>query len=241
MGMTVVFYDIIQTMPLGTAKPCQSLDELLQLSDFVTLHVPETSETKLMLGQKELETMKSGSYLINASRGSVVDIPALVSALKSDHLLGCAIDVYPVEPFKNGKTFESPLMGCKNTILTPHIGGSTEEAQSSIGIEVATALCKFINTGCTLSSVNFPEADLRAPSASSSTIRVINIHQNVPGVLKQINKILADFNIEKQYVDSREEIAYFMADVTIGVPSDLHQIHKALQEIRENIVTRILF
>lgn len=128
--------------------------------------------------------MRPGSFLINASRGSVVDIPALAHALSSGHLGGAAVDVYPVEPFTNGKTFSSELMGCPNTILTPHIGGSTEEAQSSIGIEVANALVKFINCGSTLGSVNFPEVDLRSPSADSMTIRVIHIHQNVPGVLK---------------------------------------------------------
>ncbi|KAI8904738.1 hypothetical protein EDD86DRAFT_194372 [Gorgonomyces haynaldii] len=241
MGMSVIFYDILQQMPLGTARAVSSLPELLSSADFVTLHVPETPETKNMIGAKELSLIKKGGFLINASRGTVVDIPALCQSLKSGHLAGCAVDVFPVEPFANGKNFTSELMGCPNTILTPHIGGSTEEAQSSIGIEVGNALVRYINTGSTLGSVNFPEADIRSPSADSKTIRIINVHQNVPGVLKQINRVLSDFNIEKQYCDSKDAIAYFMADVTIEVESDMQVIYDAIASMQENISTRILY
>ncbi|KAJ3269727.1 hypothetical protein HDV01_001069 [Terramyces sp. JEL0728] len=227
-GMKIYFFDILQTMPLGSAVPLPSLEELLSKCDFISLHVPETPETKNMVGKREFGLMKKGAIFINASRGTVVDIPSLKEALVSGHLAGAAVDVFPVEPFKNGPGFESDLIGCPNTILTPHIGGSTEEAQSSIGIEVGSALVKYINTGSTLGSVNFPEVDIRSPSADSLTIRVINIHQNVPGVLKQINKVLSDYNIEKQICDSKDAVAYFMADVTVEKEEDFVSIHNAL-------------
>jgi D-3-phosphoglycerate dehydrogenase / 2-oxoglutarate reductase len=165
---------------------------------------------------------------INAARGTVVDIPSLQAALASGHLSGAAVDVFPVEPFKNGPGFETPLINSPNTILTPHIGGSTEEAQSSIGIEVGNALVKFINTGSTLSAVNFPEIDIKPPSESSTTIRIINIHQNVPGVLRQITRVLADFNIEKQICDSKDQIGYFVCDVGVESEIDQRKIRDAL-------------
>ncbi|KAI8926638.1 hypothetical protein BC831DRAFT_455507 [Entophlyctis helioformis] len=241
LGMSVVFYDILQIMPLGNARPLQTLQELLAVSDFVTLHVPETDETKNMIGAKELAAMRQGTYLINASRGTVVDIPALKDALVSGHLAGAAVDVFPVEPFKNGPGFESELVGCPNTILTPHIGGSTEEAQSSIGIEVASALTRYINTGSTLGSVNYPETDIRAPPADSSTVRVINVHQNVPGVLKQINRLLGEFNIEKQICDSKGAIAYLMADIVVDNQEDLARIYQSISAVPENVATRVLY
>ena len=249
--MIVVFYDILQIMPLGTAKPVNSLTELLETADFVTLHVPETDETKNMITAKEIASMKQGSFLINASRGTVVDIPALVDALKSGHLAGSAVDVYPSEPLTNGPGFLTQLQNCPNTILTPHIGGSTEEAQSSIGIEVGSALNKYINNGTTLGSVNFPEVDLRMPSADSKTVRLINIHANVPGVLKQINKLLSEYNIEKQICDSKESVAYLMADLAVEDETELKKIYASISSIpgkvflaahfSENIFTRILY
>jgi D-3-phosphoglycerate dehydrogenase len=171
-------------MPLGCAQPKDSLLDLLREADFVSLHVPETPETKDMIGEAELATMKQGSYLINASRGQVVVIPALVQALRSGHLGGAAVDVYPKEPHSNSNGFETELRGCPNTILTPHIGGSTEEAQLAIGVEVANYLTKYVNNGTTLGSVNFPENDLRTLFAEFKGVRVLNIHHNVPGVLK---------------------------------------------------------
>ncbi|CAJ0765193.1 22481_t:CDS:2, partial [Entrophospora sp. SA101] len=189
-------------MPLGGAKQVKTLDELLEISDFVTLHVPETEETKFMFGEKQFNLMNErkkknnikggGSYLINASRGSVVQIPALIKALNEDIILGAAIDVYPREPSSNGKNFNKEmnpwtqeLLACKNLIMTPHIGGSTEEAQRMIGIEVATALYKYINHGTSIGAVNFPQINLRAiEAAEKNSIRVLFVHHNVPGVLK---------------------------------------------------------
>jgi D-3-phosphoglycerate dehydrogenase len=184
MGMNVIFYDILPIMPLGTAKPVGSLDELLKTSDFVSLHVPETSETKNMIGKREFNLMKPGSYFINASRGTVVDLTALADALKSGHIAGTAVDVFPSEPLANGPGFMTELQNCPNTILSPHIGGSTEEAQSAIGVEVSNAMSKYINYGSTIGVVNFPEMDLRVPLADTKCVRIINCHNNVPGVLK---------------------------------------------------------
>ncbi|KAJ1561785.1 hypothetical protein HK096_003331, partial [Nowakowskiella sp. JEL0078] len=184
LGMSVFFFDILKINALGTAIQLPTLEKLLETCDFITLHVPELPSTKNMIGEKEISMMKKGSFLINASRGTIVDIPALAAALKSGHLAGASVDVYPSEPFGNGKNFTTELQGCPNTILSPHIGGSTEEAQSSIGVEVANALVKYINNGTTLGAVNFPEIDLRMPNEGTKTIRILNIHQNVPGVLK---------------------------------------------------------
>lgn len=187
MGMTVYFYDVLQIMPLGSAKQLASLESLLSVSDFVTLHVPELEDTKDMIGEREIMGyMKKGAYLINASRGTVVQIPALVKGLKSGHLGGAAIDVYPKEPAANGPNFDTypDLLDCPNLILTPHIGGSTEEAQSMIGVEVSTALIKFINQGSSVVAVNYPEIDLRAIREEENTVRVLYTHQNIPGVLK---------------------------------------------------------
>lgn len=187
MGMTVCFYDVLQMMPLGQARPLESLDELLAISDIVSLHVPETEETKNLIGEHELKLMKKGSYLLNNARGTVVQIPALIKALQSGHLGGAAVDVFPQEPAANGPHFDfyPELLACPNLILTPHIGGSTEEAQSMIGIEVSQSLTKYINDGTSLNAVNFPEVDLRAiREDDKNMVRVLYIHQNIPGVLK---------------------------------------------------------
>jgi D-3-phosphoglycerate dehydrogenase len=231
MGMVVVFYDILQIMPLGTAKPLVSLQELLLISDFVTLHVPETDDTKNMITSKELSMMKKGSFLINASRGSVVDIPSLVEALKSEHLAGAAVDVYPSEPLKNGPGFTTDLQNCPNTILTPHIGGSTEEAQWSIGSEVGATLQKYIEFGTSLGSANFPEIDLRMPKLGSKTVRLLNVHWNVPGVLKHINKVLSEHIIEKQICDSKDKIAYLMADINANNDCSLEEIFNSISSM----------
>ncbi|KAI8816693.1 uncharacterized protein EV422DRAFT_544518 [Fimicolochytrium jonesii] len=241
LGMFVSFYDIQQIMPLGMAKPVDTLDELLTTADYISLHVPETEETRNMIGARELKLMKKGSYLLQASRGTVVDIPALAEALRSGHLGGAAIDVFPVEPFANGPNFESELRGCPNTIITPHIGGSTEEAQSSIGTEVGSAMVRYINNGTTQGAVNFPECDLRAPAAESKTVRLLNTHHNVPGVLKAINKILSDINIEKQIVDSRGAIAYLMADISVEDVASYQTIYDRVQALPQNIRTRLLY
>ena len=191
-GMTVVFYDTVNLMALGTAKQLPSLQALLRAADFVTCHVPELPETKNMIGRKEMEYMKEGSYLINASRGSVIDIPALIDAMRAGKIAGAALDVYPAEPGGNGDYFTNDLnpwaedlRSLKNIILTPHIGGSTEEAQSAIGIEVSEALVRYVNEGCTLGAVNMPEVNLRSLTMDEPNhVRVVYIHRNIPGVLR---------------------------------------------------------
>jgi D-3-phosphoglycerate dehydrogenase len=169
MGMNVIYYDVVNLMAMGTARQVPTLEDLLNEADFVTLHVPEIPETHRMIGTKQFEQMKTGSYLINASRGSVVDIPALIEASRAGKIAGAALDVYPNEPAGNGDYFQNDLntwakdlRSLKNIILTPHIGGSTEEAQSAIGIEVAQALVKYVNEGSTLGAVNLPEVNLRS-------------------------------------------------------------------------------
>lgn len=240
LGMRVIFYDITQIMPLGTAKPVNSLETLLKEADIVTLHVPETEVTKLLITEQQLSLMKKDSILINASRGSVVDIKALSNALKSGHLKGAAIDVYPSEPFGNGPGFSTEVQKCSNTILTPHIGGSTEEAQSSIGLEVASALIKFLTVGTSSNAVNFPNCDLRDIPSDPHVVRVLNVHHNVPGVLRQINKILSSYNIERQISDSKGNYAYLMTDIKIDNEDDCESILNSLESIHECIATRFL-
>lgn len=191
--MSVIFYDVVNLMALGTANQVPTLEALLSQSDFITCHVPELPETKNMIGQKQLDHMKDGSYLINASRGTVVDIPALIHAMRSGKIAGAALDVYPNEPAGNGdyfnddlNTWGASLRSLKNIILTPHIGGSTEEAQSAIGIEVGQALVKYVNEGTTAGAVNLPEVTLRSLTMDEPNhARVIYIHQNIPGVLRK--------------------------------------------------------
>ncbi|KAI8993653.1 hypothetical protein BDB01DRAFT_832438 [Pilobolus umbonatus] len=245
MGMTVYFYDILQIMPLGQAKPVDSLEQLLGISDFVSLHVPETEDTKNMIGENEImKHMKKGAFLLNNARGTIVQIPALIKGLHSGHLGGAAIDVYPKEPASNGPHFnEYPeLLTAKNLILTPHIGGSTEEAQRMIGIEVSSALTKFINEGSSLGAVNFPEIDLRAISQDDKdTVRVLHVHRNIPGVLRTINEIFSNHNVEKQYSDSRDEIAYVMADISNVTQEHLDSLYHAITATPANIRTRVLY
>lgn len=212
MGLKVVFFDVVKKLPLGNAVAKSSLDELLKVSDFVTLHVPETPETKDMIGAKELSLMRAGSYLINASRGTVVVIEALVDALKSKHIAGCAIDVFPEEPASNKEKFKSPLQGVPNVILTPHIGGSTEEAQYAIGREVAESFRRYLKIGSSSGAVNFPNVDLPVKQGTS---RLLNVHKNEPGVLGEINGLIskAGANIEGQYLSTDEKIGYLVMDV----------------------------
>ena len=191
-GMSVIFYDAVNLMALGTAKQTSTLEALLKAADFVTCHVPELPETKNMIGRQEIGSMKDGSYLINASRGSVIDIPALIDAMRAGKIAGAALDVYPAEPAGNGDYFTNDLnpwaedlRSLKNIILTPHIGGSTEEAQSAIGIEVSEALVRYVNEGITLGAVNMPEVNLRSLTLDEPNhVRVIYIHRNIPGVLR---------------------------------------------------------
>ncbi|KAM0788615.1 D-3-phosphoglycerate dehydrogenase 2 [Microbotryomycetes sp. NB124-2] len=247
MGMTVVYYDVIPIMPLGTARQIESFDEFLGLADFVTLHVPELPETKNMMGADQFDKMKDGAYLINNARGKVVDIPALVAALKSRKLAGAAIDVFPNEPAANGPNFgdslnewSSELRACDNIILTPHVGGSTEEAQVAIGGEVASALIRFVQYGSTVGAVQFPEVSLR-PILHDGTVRLCHAHLNQPGVLKVINSILGEHNVEKQFSDSKGDIAYLLADVTHVDEAEIKEIYEAIAGTRSNVATRMLF
>lgn len=243
-GMKVVFYDVAQIMAIGNATSLFSLNNLLRMSDFVTLHVPELSSTRNMIGKAELEKMKPGSFLLNASRGSVVDLEALKEALASGHLGGAALDVYPEEPESNGNGFLTGLEKFENVIMTPHIGGSTEEAQAAIGMEVATMMVNFINKGSSMGSVNFPEVDQRkiyVPKNGHFVCRLLNVHQNVPGVLKKINLILSEYNIEKQICESRGPYAYLIADISTTQEENLEKIFKDIYDIPESVATRLLY
>jgi D-3-phosphoglycerate dehydrogenase len=237
MGMKVLFYDIENIMPLGNSRPTESLEALLKKADFVTLHVPKTDLTKDMIGEREIAWMKPGSYLLNASRGTVVVLPALRKALESGHLAGAAVDVYPVEPVENTNTWESELQNLPNTILTPHVGGSTEEAQLAIGAEVADKLIKLINIGSTATAVNFPHCDI-PDDGKVTTHRVLNIHKNIPGVLKNINSLLADFNVSAQQLSTTKEVGYLIVDVDHEASKEVVTAIKALPS---SIKTRVLY
>ncbi|KAM0748662.1 hypothetical protein T439DRAFT_327926 [Meredithblackwellia eburnea MCA 4105] len=247
MGMNVLYYDVIPIMPLGTATQVETLSDLLSSSDFLTLHVPEIAETTNLISHAEIAQMKDGAYLINNARGKVVDLPALVDALKSGKLAGAAVDVYPHEPKANGPHFDdqlnpwaSELRSCPNLLLTPHIGGSTEEAQRMIGAEVASAVLRFINYGSTLGAVNFPEVTLR-PILQEGTVRLCHAHLNQPGVLKIVNGILGEHNVEKQFTDSKGDIAYLLADIVDVDEAEIKEIYDAISKTRSNVATRMLF
>lgn len=237
MGLKVVFFDTIKKLPLGNARPMASLDELLATSDFVTLHVPEIAETMNMIGERELMKMKKGSYLINASRGTVVVIDALVKALKEKHIAGCAIDVFPMEPASNKEKFVSPLQGLSNVILTPHIGGSTEEAQKAIGTEVAESFRRYLKIGSSSGAVNFPNVDLPVKKGTS---RILNVHRNEPGVLGEINTIIskAGANIEGQFLSTDDEIGYLVMDVHSDHAEKLAQ---EISKLNRSIRTRVVY
>ena len=212
MGMNVEFYDIEDKLPLGNCTQIQSLEELLGRADIVSLHVPETAETKNMFTAEQINQMKDGAILINASRGTVIDIDALTVAMRDKKLSGAAIDVFPVEPKSNNEEFISPLREFDNVILTPHVGGSTQEAQQNIGIEVAGKLAKYSDNGSTLSAVNFPEVSLPEHKGRS---RILHIHNNIPGVLTKINEAFAkhNINIGGQYLQTNENIGYVVIDI----------------------------
>lgn len=239
LGMRVIFHDIEPKLSLGNARAAGGLDDLLARSDVVTLHVPETPQTKDMISAKELARMKPGAMLINASRGTVVDIEALAEALHSDHLSGAAIDVFPVEPKGNDDAFVSPLVGMDNVILTPHIGGSTLEAQDNIGIEVASKLVRYSDNGSTLSAVNFPEVSL--PGHPNSR-RLLHIHRNVPGILSRINEIFSrhSINIDGQYLQTDPNVGYVVIDVSTS--EELAVVLKdELAAIPDTLRARVLY
>ena len=236
-GMRVLFYDIMAKLPMGNNRALGSLDEVLEQADFVTLHVPETPQTHNMIDHEQIARMKKGACLLNASRGTVVDIDALAAGIKSGHIGGAAIDVYPEEPETNSAGFETPLRGLSNVILTPHIGGSTEEAQEAIGKEVAAALIKFINQGSTTGAVNFPQVELPVTKGAH---RILNVHRNVPGVLRDINKIVGDLNanVRAQLLSTDPDIGYLIMDLDQDVSQD---VRKAIAKLETSIKTRILF
>ncbi|KAI1827540.1 D-3-phosphoglycerate dehydrogenase 1 [Xylaria intraflava] len=249
MGMNVIYYDVLSLMALGTARQVPTLQDLLNQADFITLHVPELPETKNLISAAQFAQMKDGSYLINASRGKVVDIPALINAMRSGKVAGAAIDVYPAEPRANGDYFNSTLnswgeelRSLSNIILTPHIGGSTEEAQRAIGLEVSEALVRYINQGVTSGSVNMPEVNLRSVTSEElDYARIIFIHQNIPGVLRRVNEILGEHNVHNQISVSRGDRAYLMADMSYARTSDLSSILDGLESLSSRILTRILY
>jgi len=236
MGMRVIFQDVESKLPLGNAEVRTSLEALLKDADVVSLHVPDTAETRNLMSASAIAAMREGSYLINASRGTVVDIAALADALKSGRVAGAAIDVFPVEPKSNDDRFESPLVGLDNVLITPHIGGSTLEAQENIAVEVASKLVRYSDNGTTRSAVNFPQVSL---PDHGDTRRIMHIHRNEPGVLQSINQVFFDkqVNIAAQYLQTDGDIGYVVMDVE---SDQLTGLMEDLEKIPATIRTRIL-
>jgi len=239
LGMQVIFHDIESKLSLGNARAAASLDDLLERSDVVTLHVPETPATQNMFGAAQIAKMRKGALLINASRGTVVDIDALAEALRAEHLAGAAIDVFPAEPKGNDDPFVSPLVGMDNVILTPHIGGSTLEAQDNIGIEVAAKLVRYSDNGSTLSAVNFPEVSLPEHPRSR---RLLHIHRNVPGVLSRINELFSagNINIDAQFLQTDPDVGYVVIDVSAD-EAQASALKDQLAAIQGTLRTRVLY
>ena len=227
MGMKVIFFDHTDRLRHGNTEPVETLGELLAKSDIVSLHVPETPATSGMIGEGELRLMRPGSYLINNSRGTVVDLDALAKALRDGHLAGAALDVFPVEPSSNADRFKTPLQGLKNVILTPHIGGSTEQAQDRIGREVARKMLDYFSSGSTMGAVNFPQVQLQARTTGA---RFSHVHRNVPGMLRRLNEIFVqrDINIIAQYLETDREVGYVVLDADLTG----HDSHGLLDDIR---------
>jgi D-3-phosphoglycerate dehydrogenase len=236
-GMRVVFFDIVAKLPMGNNRAMARIEDVLEIADFVTLHVPETPQTRHMIGPSELSRMKPGACLLNASRGMVVQLDALADAIRRGHIGGAAVDVYPDEPESNSDGFTSPLRNLPNVILTPHIGGSTEEAQEAIGREVSAALIKYVNNGATIGAVNFPQIDL---PLSKDAHRILNVHKNVPGVLRDINRIVSDHNanIRAQVLSTDPDIGYLIMDLDQDVSQD---VKRGVAGLPTSIKTRILF
>ena len=237
LGMEVYYYDVITKLQLGNSTQVGSLNELLGMCDIVSLHVPESASTKNMMGKAQFDAMKQGSILINAARGTVVDIDALCDALSRKKLLGAAIDVFPVEPRTNDDEFISPLREFDNVILTPHVGGSTMEAQMNIGYEVAEKLVRYSDNGSSITSVNFPEVAL---PEHTNAHRLLHVHRNVPGVLSKINNVFSEngINISGQFLQTNEKVGY----VVIDVDADYSEVAlQKLGEIEGTIRCRRLF
>jgi D-3-phosphoglycerate dehydrogenase len=237
LGMKVIYYDTVTKLPLGNAQPRKTLKEVVSEADIVTLHVPDTSQTKNMINKTLLKSFKKGSILLNYARGEVVDLEALAKVLQDGALSGAAIDVYPWEPEKNGDKFSTPLQGLPNVILTPHIGGSTEEAQANIGEDVSNKLFQYLETGVTLGSHTVPPLSL---THQEGTHRILHIHKNVPGVLSEINSTLSKHNINilAQYLKTNDEIGYVVLDIDKRLSNQALQL---LKEVRHTIKTRLLY
>jgi D-3-phosphoglycerate dehydrogenase len=239
-GMQVVYFDIATKLALGNARPIKTLDDVLKLADVVTLHVPETDQTRGMIGSRELALMRPGSSLINASRGSVVDVKALAAALDRRHLAGAALDVFPSEPRSERDEFTSELRRFDNVILTPHIAGSTEEAQEGIGREVAEKLIRFSNVGSTLTAVNFPEVALHEHPGKH---RFLHIHQNRAGMLSRVNEVFSRHrvNIAAQTLETSARIGFVVIDVDADSEADPTRIRQELDQIEGTVRTRLLY
>ncbi len=237
LGMKVMFYDVLTKLPLGNAMACQSIKELVSQSDIVSLHVPETEATKNLVNKQVIKQLKKDSILINYARGEVVDLEALSAAIQAGDIAGAAIDVYPVEPEKNGDPFSTPLQGLPNVLLTPHIGGSTKEAQENIGVDVSSKLVAFLEKGITYGSHSIPPINLPLLAGAH---RILHIHRNVPGVLSEINTTLATakINILGQYLATNEEIGYVVLDVNKQLSK---QALDLLKQVKETIKVRILY
>jgi len=237
LGMNVYYYDIVKKLSLGKAVACSSLDELLSVAQIVTLHVPETPLTCNMIGEKEIAVMRKGACLVNASRGSVVDVAPLAAALKSGQILGAALDVFPEEPASNSDPFISELQQFENVILSPHVGGSTVEAQENIGTEVAEKLVRYSDTGDTIGATNFVQISLQP---NSNAQRFLHIHRNEPGILKEINYVFTSkgINIAAEYLQTDPEVGYVIIDTESRLSSSILQ---ELRDIRGTIRVRMLY
>lgn len=237
MGMRVLFYDVVTKLPLGNASSKKSLKELVSKSDIVTLHIPETSQTKNLVNKSLLKQFKKGSILLNYARGEVVDLMALKQAILSGHIAGAGVDVFPVEPEKNGDAFESPLQGLSNVLLTPHIGGSTEEAQHNIGEDVSAKMLNYLETGATTGSHTIPELSL---SQQEKTHRILHIHNNIPGVLSEINSSLSDhhINVLGQYLKTNDEVGYVVLDIDTKLSKSAAEV---LKKVKGTIKVRLLY
>ena len=239
MGMRVIYFDLTDKLRHGNTEPVESLEQLLAMSDVVSLHVPETPATANMIGERQIRQMKDGAHLINNSRGTVVDLDALAHALRDGKLAGAAVDVFPVEPASNADPFVSPLQGLPNVILTPHIGGSTEEAQDRIGGEVARKLIDYSDVGSTFGAVNFPQVQL--PARPTGT-RFIHVHRNVPGVMRQVNEAVArhNINILAQYLQTDPEVGYVVLETDV-VGGEGEELLTELKAVEGTIRVRVLY
>ncbi len=237
LGLRVIFYDTMTKLPLGNAHACKSIKEVVSKADIVTLHVPENDQTKNLISKQVIKQFKKGSILINYARGEVVDLEALATAIKTDQMNGAAIDVFPVEPEKNGDSFESPLQGLPNVLLTPHIGGSTQEAQENIGLDVSTKLVAYLEKGISYGSHSIPSISLPILEGAH---RILHIHNNVPGVLSEINTTLskAKINILGQYLATNEHIGYVVLDVDKQLSKHALEL---LKKVKETVKVRMLY